>query len=56
MIVAFDYDAEAFNDIIMQYIIPLITEGHSKRVFFNLKKAISIAVVGLLQVSIEVSK
>lgn len=55
MIVAFDYDAEAFNDIIMQHIIPLITEGHSKRVFFNLKKAIS-TVVGLLQVSIEVSK
>ena len=54
MIVAFDYDAEAFNDIIMQHVIPLITEGIAS-VCFNLKKAISI-VVGLLQVSIEVSK
>jgi hypothetical protein len=33
MLVAFDYDAEAFNDIIMQHIIPLITAGHSKCVF-----------------------
>jgi hypothetical protein len=33
MHVDFDYDAEAFNDIIMQQIIPLITEGHNKRLF-----------------------
>jgi hypothetical protein len=33
MHVDFDYDAEAFNHIIMQQIIPLITEGHNKRLF-----------------------